>query len=78
MLQWNDGTWEHRAYWGANVHWLGYGRHGESALHGCAAGGGAMGAAGGSGGAGGIEGRTLNGMAYTLYGGRASWDYAGK
>ncbi|MCA1633137.1 MAG: hypothetical protein LC802_05305, partial [Acidobacteria bacterium] len=18
MLQWNDGTWEHRAYWGAN------------------------------------------------------------
>ena len=26
----------------------------------------------------GLEGRTLNGMAYTLYGGRASWDYAGK
>ena len=19
MLQWNDGTWEHRAYWGANL-----------------------------------------------------------
>ena len=26
----------------------------------------------------GLEGRTLNGMAYTLYGGRATWDYAGK
>ncbi len=26
----------------------------------------------------GLEGRTLNGMAFTLYGGRATWDYAGK
>ncbi|HEY2967153.1 MAG TPA: hypothetical protein VGK75_02200 [Casimicrobiaceae bacterium] len=26
----------------------------------------------------GLEGRTLNGTAYTLYGGRATWDYAGK
>ena len=26
----------------------------------------------------GLEGRTLTGMAYTLYGGRATWDYAGK
>ena len=26
----------------------------------------------------GLEGRTLNGMAYTLYDGRATWDYAGK
>jgi hypothetical protein len=25
-----------------------------------------------------LEGRTLDGMAYTLYGGRATWDYAGK
>ena len=22
MLQWNDGTWEHRAYWGGNRHRL--------------------------------------------------------
>ena len=26
----------------------------------------------------GLEGRTLKGMAYTLYDGRATWDYAGK
>ena len=26
----------------------------------------------------GLEGRTLNGMAFTLYGGRATWDAAGK
>jgi hypothetical protein len=26
----------------------------------------------------GLEGKTLNGMAFTLYGGRATWDYAGK
>ena len=26
----------------------------------------------------GLEGSTLNGMAYTLYNGRATWDYAGK
>ena len=26
----------------------------------------------------GLEGRTLNGMAFTLYDGRATWDYAGK
>src|SRR5260221_157338 len=26
----------------------------------------------------GLEGHTLNGMAFALYGGRATWDYAGK
>jgi hypothetical protein len=26
----------------------------------------------------GLEGRTLNGMAFTLFGGRATWDRAGK
>src|SRR6185295_1874122 len=26
----------------------------------------------------GLEGHTLNGMAFTLYGGRATWDRAGK
>src|SRR5207237_6507167 len=28
MLQWNDGTWEHRAYWGANK--LTYGTDGTA------------------------------------------------
>ncbi|MBA2341545.1 MAG: hypothetical protein H0V88_14255, partial [Pyrinomonadaceae bacterium] len=26
----------------------------------------------------GLEGKTLNGMAFTLFGGRATWDAAGK
>jgi len=26
----------------------------------------------------GLEGRALNGMAFTLYGGSAAWDYIGK
>ena len=27
MLQWNDGSWEHRAYWGANLIGVGDRRH---------------------------------------------------
>jgi hypothetical protein len=26
----------------------------------------------------GLEGRTVDGLAFTLYGGRATWDHAGK
>jgi hypothetical protein len=26
----------------------------------------------------GLEGRTVNGMAFTLFGGRATWDHVGK
>ena len=49
MLQWNDGSWEHRAYWGADL--IGWARTaGEPAVHGGVAGGGAVGTAGGTGG----------------------------
>lgn len=78
MLQWNDGTWEHRAYWGANQ--LGWGTDGSISRR-------YMGtlppfdrwvrlevAASTVG----LEGRPLNGMAFTLVGGRATWDRAGK
>jgi RHS repeat-associated protein len=78
MLQWNDGVWEHRAYWGANN--IGFGVDGtESRRY--------MGPLPAAGGwvklevpvsAVGLEGKTLNGMAFTLYGGRAWWDKAGK
>lgn len=78
MLQWNDGTWEHRAYWGANQ--IGYGVDGTAGrLY--------MGPLPTTGqwvrltvpaSSVGLEGHTLNGMAYTLYGGRATWDNAGK
>ena len=78
MLQWNDGTWEHRAYWGAND--VTYGTDGTTGRHYM----GALPAAGqwvrlqvpASQVA--LEGSTLKGMAFTLYNGRATWDYVGK
>ena len=78
MLQWNDGSWEHRAYWGANL--IGWGTDGTVSRR-------YMGPLPAAGqwvrlavpaSQVGLEGRTLNGMAYTLYDGRATWDYAGK
>ena len=78
MLQWNDGaSWEHRAYWGANN--LTYGTDGTVSRHNV----GALPAAGQwvklaiPASAVGLEGKTLTGMAFTLYGGRATWDNAG-
>jgi hypothetical protein len=78
MLQWNDGTWEHRAYWGANI--IGWGTDGTNSRR-------FMGALPPAGqwvrlevpaSLVGLEGRVLNGMAFTLHGGRATWDHAGK
>ena len=78
MLQWNDGSWEHRAYWGENR--IGWGVDGTTSrkyMGGLPAGGGwvklevpasAVG----------LEGRTVDGMAFTLYGGRAAWDKSGR
>lgn len=78
MLQWNDGTWEHRAYWGDNkINWgtdnkdsrryMGplpaAGRWVRLEVPACVVG---------------LEERPINGMAFTLYGGRATWDRAGK
>ncbi len=76
MLQWNDGSWEHRAYWGANV--VPFGTDGSSSRRymGTLPANGqwvrlAVPAADLD-----LEGRTLNGMAFSLYGGRATFDYA--
>jgi RHS repeat-associated protein len=77
MLQWNDGTWDHRAYWGANQ--IGWGLDNTEQRR-------YMGALPPAGSWQrlevrasdvGLEGRTVNGMAFTLYGGKASWDHAG-
>ena len=77
MLQWNDGSWEHRAYWGANN--IAYGTDGTVSRH-------YMGALPAAGqwvklqvpaSAVGLVGSTANGMAFTLFGGRATWDEAG-
>jgi len=78
MLQWNDGSsWEHRAYWGADM--LGYGVENTASRH----------YAGPLPAAGqwvqlkvptsqvGLEGSTVSGMGFSLYNGGATWDAAG-
>jgi hypothetical protein len=78
MLQWYDGSWEHRAYWGANL--IGWGTNGSASRR-------YMGVLPPVGqwvrlevpaSQVGLEGRTLSGMAYALYNGRATWDRAGR
>src|SRR6266508_2126500 len=79
MLQWADGSgWEHRAYWGANN--IGWGANGTASRR-------YMGPLPATGGwvrlevpasAVGLEGKTVDGMAFTLCDGRATWDKAGK
>ena len=80
MLQWkeNEQGWEHRAYWGANnIVWGEDGTNGRRWM-------GALPPAGSwirlevPASQVGLEGKTVNGMAFTLYGGRATWDRAGK
>lgn len=79
MLQWDDGsrTWAHRAYWGENlISWGVNGTAGRRYM-------GPLPAAGQwvrlevPASAVGLGGSTLSAMAFTLYGGRAAWDYAG-
>jgi RHS repeat-associated protein len=78
MLQWNDGTWEHRAYWGEDL--LPWGTNGTTSRR-------YMGPLPEAArwvrlevpaSEVGLDGRVLNGMAFTMYGGRATWDRAGK
>jgi hypothetical protein len=78
MLQWYDGSWEHRAYWGANS--IGYGTDSTPGRR-------YMGTLPPSGrwvqlsvpaAQVNLEGHTLNGMAFTLFGGRATWDTVGR
>jgi RHS repeat-associated protein len=78
MLQWNDGSWEHRAYWGANN--LPWGVDGTNSRR-------YMGPLPVAGiwvrlevpaNLVGLEGHTLHGMAFSMWGGRATWDRAGK
>lgn len=80
MLEWvdNQGSWDHRAYWGSN--YITWGNNGTNSRR-------LMGSLPSSGGwtrlevpAGqvGLEGQTVNGMAFTLYDGKATWDRAGK
>jgi hypothetical protein len=78
MMQWNDGSWNHRAYWGSNL--LTFGTNGTASRF-------AMGALPPTGQwtrlsvpaqQVALTNSMLNGLALTLYGGRATWDYIGK
>ncbi|HWQ93141.1 MAG TPA: hypothetical protein VN673_15815, partial [Clostridia bacterium] len=78
MLQWNDGSWDHRAYWGANI--LANGADGTASRR-------YVGPLPPSGqwaqlqvpaSQVGLEGSVVKGMAFTLYNGRATWDSAGR
>ena len=78
MLQWNDGRWEHRAYWGANK--IGFGADNTTARK-------PMGDLPDAGkwvrlevtakDVGFKEGGQLNGIAFSQWGGTVHWDYAG-
>jgi hypothetical protein len=78
MIEWNDGCWEHRAFWGENL--IQWGEYGTSdRLN--------MGALPPTGewarievpaSALRLEGATLKGMSFMLYDGTAAWDYAGR
>ena len=79
MLQWNDGwSWEHRAYWGANL--IPFGNDGTMSRRYI----GPLPETGNwvrlevAASLVGLEGQTLNGMAFTLFDGQAAWDRAGK
>ncbi len=78
MLSWNADGWEHRAYWGANT--ITYGNDGTNSRR-------SMGALPAKGqwvrlevpaSQVGLEGKTITGMGFSQYGGRATWDRTGK
>jgi hypothetical protein len=78
MIEWNDGCWEHRAFWGENlIQWGEYGTSDRLDM-------GVLPPAGewvrleASASALKLEGATLKGMSFMLYDGLATWDYAGR
>src|SRR6266567_487251 len=84
MLQWyvmepnGAGSWEHRAYWGGNL--ISWGTNGTASRYYA----GTLPSAGQwvrlavPASALGLEGKVIQGITFTLYGGRAAWDRAGK
>ncbi len=79
ILEWNNGTWDHRAYWGANNITTNKGTNGTASRY-------YMGPLPAAGkwaplivpaSLVNLEGSSVRGMAFTLYNGRATWDYSG-
>src|SRR5262249_7444204 len=77
MLEWNDGTWNHRAFWGENKINNGTLATVSRRLQGALPEAGKWVRLEVPASRVGLEGSTLRGMTFTLYGGRATWDYAG-
>jgi len=80
MLQWYEPItgWEHRAYWGWNLIGWGYDNTITRRYMGPLPATGQWVRLEVPASLVGLEGRTLSGMAFTLYDGRAAWDYGGK
>jgi hypothetical protein len=78
MLQWNNGSWEHRAYWGANNITYGIGGTPSRAYMGPLPASGQWVRLQVPASQVGLEGSTLKGMGFSAYGGRVTWDCAGK
>ena len=78
MLQWNTGSWEHRAFWGANK--ISFGSSGSASRRyvGPLPPVGQWARLEVPASQVGLEGRNVQGMSFTLFDGRATWDLAGK
>ena len=77
MLQWNDGNWEHRAYWGENLIQMGTDGTASRQFAGPLPPAGTWVRLEVPAALVGLEGRVVNGMAFTLFDGRATWGQAG-
>lgn len=78
MLQWNDGTWLHRAYWGANNILLGTDGTNERRYMGALPAVGQWVRLQVPANYVGLGSQPVNGISFVLYDGRAWWDHAGK
>jgi hypothetical protein len=77
MLQWNDGNWEHRAYWGANTIPWGVDKSDSRQPMGALPALGRWVRLTVPANLVGLGGREVRGMAFTLASGRATWGRAG-
>ncbi|MDR4477261.1 MAG: hypothetical protein R3B11_14825 [Nitrospira sp.] len=78
MLQWHDGSWEHRAYWGENLIPWGTDKTVSRQYMGPLPPPGRWVRLDVPAATVGLEGRIVDGMAFTLFDGTATWDRAGK
>jgi hypothetical protein len=78
MVSWNDGSWEHRAYWGENL--INYGTNGTNSRRyvGPIPAGGSWVRLEVPASQVGLVGSTVRSMSFSLYDGRVTWDKAGR